>query len=73
MNGLSYIEYEMYRNGNTYYAMTAVYKGYGFRLIITDMNTGKEVFTKFLRTQDINYCGNYIRKVVRNNFGAVRA
>ena len=73
MNGLSYVEYELYKNDNTYYGLTAIYQGYGFRLCITDLTNDETVFTKFLRTQDSEYCGNYLRKVIRNNFGAVKA
>lgn len=70
---LQYIEYELYKNGNTWYGLTAYYKGYGFSLEIVDLSTDKLVFKKFLKTQDTNYCGNYLRKVVRNNFGAIPA
>lgn len=67
---LKYIEYELYRNGNTWYSLTAYYKGYGFSLEIVNLDTQETVFKKFLKTQDTTYCGNYLRKVVKNNFGA---
>ena len=73
MNGLQYVEYELYRNGDNWYGLTAFYRGYGFSCEITDLETGKKVFQKFLRTQDADYCGNYLRKVVRNNFNATIA
>ena len=68
--GLQYIEYELYRNDTTWYGLTAYYKGYGFTLEIIDLKTDEVVFKKFLRTQDTDYIGNYIRKVARNNFNA---
>lgn len=68
--GLQYIEYEVYRNDTTWYGLTAYYKGYGFTLEIINIDTEEVVFKKFLRTQDTDYVGNYIRKVVRNNFNA---
>ena len=67
---LKYIEYELYRNCDKWYVLTAWYKGYGFTLEIMDLDTNEVVFSKFLKTQDQDYCGNYLRKVVRNNFGA---
>lgn len=67
---LSYIEYELYKNDDSYFGLTAFYKGYGFSLEIVNLDTDEIVFKKFLKTQDIDYCGNYLRKVVRNNFGA---
>jgi len=70
MNGLQYVEYELYRNDKTWYGLTAYYKGYGFSLEIVDLDTEKIVFKKFLKTQDSKYCGNYLRKVVKNNFNA---
>ena len=70
---LKHIEYELYKNDITWYSLAAFYRGYGFQLEITDLNTGEVVFKKFLRTQDTSYCGNYLRKVVRNNFNAVIA
>lgn len=68
---LKYVEYEMHRSGNTWYGLTAYYRGYGFSLEIVNLDTDEAVFKKFLRTQDAGYCGNYLRKVARNNFGAV--
>jgi len=70
---LRYVEYELYRNGDKWYGLTAWYKGYGFTLEITDLDTDEVVFSKFLKTQDTTYCGNYLRKVVKNNFGATVA
>lgn len=70
MNGLQYVEYELYRNDKTWYGLTAYYKGYGFSLEIVDLDTEEIVFKKFLKTQDYKYCGNYLRKVVKNNFNA---
>ena len=67
---LKYIEYELYRNGDTWYGLTAYYRGYGFTLEIMNLETDEIVFSKFLRTQDQDYCGNYLRKVVKNNFNA---
>lgn len=67
---LQYVEYELYKNDEAWFGLTAFYKGYGFKLQIVNLDTEEEVFTKFLRTQDIDYCGNYLRKVVKNNFGA---
>ena len=72
-SNLSYVEFELYKNSETWFGLTAFYKGYGFQLVITDLNTDKHVFSKFLKTQDINYCGNYLRKVVKNNFNATIA
>ena len=71
--GLQHVGYELYRNGNTWYSLTAFYKGYGFSLEIMNVDTEEIVFKKFLKTQDTDYCGNYLRKVVRNNFGATIA
>jgi 3-isopropylmalate dehydratase small subunit len=71
--GLQHVEYELYRNGKTWYSLTAFYKGYGFSLEIMNVDTEEIVFKKFLKTQDTDYCGNYLRKVVRNNFGATIA
>ncbi len=70
---LKYVECELHRNGDTYYSLTAWYVGYGFSLEIVDLDTEKVVFKKFLRTQDTDYCANYLRKVARNNFGAYAA
>ena len=70
---LQYIEYELYKNDTTFFGLTAFYKGYGFSLKIVDLETDEIVFKKFLKTQDTNYCGNYLRKVVKNNFNAVIA
>lgn len=70
---LQYVEVELYRNGNTYYSLVGFYCGYGFRLEIMNLETEEVVFKKFLKTQDTDYCANYLRKVVRNNFGAVIA
>ena len=71
INGLQYIQFPVFRNNEgTYFYLFATYKGYGFSLQITNADTDEVVFKKFLRTQDIDYCGNYIRKVARNNFGA---
>ncbi len=73
MRNLSYVSYEMYKNDEAWFSLTAYYKGYGFELVITNIDTGEEVFKKFLKTQDTGYCGNYLRKVARNNFNAVAA
>lgn len=67
---LKYIEYEVYRNDTTWYGLTAYNKGYGFSLEIINIDTEEVVFKKFLKTQDTNYVGNYLRKVARNNFNA---
>ena len=67
---LSHVSFELYRNGDTWYSLTAYYKGYGFSLEIVDVDKDETVFKKFLKTQDTTYCGNYLRKVARNNFGA---
>lgn len=70
---LKYIEYEPYKSGSQWLGLTAWHVGYGFKLEIVDIDTEEVLFSKFLRTQDTSYCGNYLRKVVRNNFGAERA
>ena len=67
---LKYIEYGLYKNDTTWYSLTAYNKYYGFSLEIVDLNTNETVFKKFLKTQDTEYIGNYIRKVARNNFNA---
>ena len=68
---LKHVEFEMHKAGNVWYGLTAYYKGYGFSLEIVNLDTLEVVFKKFLRTQDTTYCGNYLRKVARNNFNAV--
>ena len=73
MKNLQYVSYEMYKNDKSWYSLTAYYKHYGFELVIQDIDTEEIVFEKFLRTQDPTYCGNYLRKVVKNNFNAVIA
>lgn len=70
---LKYVSFENYRNDDIWYSLTAYYKGYGFSLEIVDINTDEIVFKKFLKTQDTAYCGNYLRKVARNNFNAISA
>lgn len=70
---LHYVEVELYRNGKTYYSLVGFYCGYGFRLKIINLETDETVFEKFLKTQDTDYVCNYLRKVARNNFGAVVA
>mgnify|MGYP007022134957 CR=1 FL=1 len=67
---LKYISFENYRNDKAWYSLTAYNKGYGFSLEIVNLDTDEIVFKKFLRTQDTDYIGNYIRKVARNNFNA---
>ena len=69
-SNLSYVEYELYKNDEAWFGLTAFYKGYGFKLQIVNLDTDEVVFEKFLKTQDTEYCGNYLRKVVRNNFNA---
>lgn len=73
MDGLKSVTFELYKNDQSYFALNAIYQGYGFRLYITDLDNGKTVFTKFLKTQNVDYVGNYLRKVVKNNFGAIIA
>lgn len=70
---LKYVSFENYKNDNTWYSLTAYYKGYGFSLEIVNIDTDEIVFKKFLKTQDTDYCGNYLRKVARNNFNAINA
>ena len=72
-SNLSYVDFELYKNETTWFSLSAFYVGYGFKLKIIDLNTEETVFSKFLKTQDIDYCGNYLRKVVKNNFGATIA
>lgn len=67
---LQYVEVELYRNGDTYYSLVGFYCGYGFKLEIMNLETEEVVFNKFLKTQDTDYVANYLRKVVKNNFGA---
>lgn len=70
---LRYVEYELYKNDKAWFSLTAYYKGYGFSVEIVNIDTQEVVFKKFLKTQDAKFCGNYLRKVARNNFGAVVA
>lgn len=70
---LKTVQFELHRNESTWYMLSAHYKGYGFALEITDLETEEVVFSKFLKTKDINYCGNYLRKAAKNNFGATVA
>ncbi len=72
-NNLKYVSFENYKNDKAWFSLTAYNKGYGFSLEIVNIDTDEIVFKKFLKTQDTNYCGNYLRKVARNNFNAVIA
>lgn len=71
-NNLKYVDFGTYKNGSKWYYLVAYNKYYGFDLVIYDCDSDMDepVFKKFLRTQDISYCGNYLRKVARNNYGA---
>ena len=62
------------KNGH-FYSLLAIFKGYGYRLSITDFDheddedgMGIEVFKKFFKSTDATYAMNYLRKVARNNF-----
>lgn len=62
------------KNGH-FYALLAIFKGYGYHLTITDFDheddedgMGVKVFSKFFKSTDPNYAMNYLRKVARTNF-----
>ena len=63
---------------NEIISLTAYWRGYGFQLEIsnTDGEQSEDgelpiIFKKFLKTDDMEYAYNYIRKVARTNFNAI--